>query len=182
MSTKLPRARQKDLVIQDFNDEVLLYDLIENKAFCLNETAAAVWRHCDGSRTVDTIADSLTTKLGKNVRSDLVWLALDDLQKKGLVEDVPAAPFYVSGLSRRGAIKSIGMGALVALPVVTALIAPTAVYANSACMTGGSCTCMDSAMGGDVGTICSSTSVACNDANCRCQWTTNMSTAGTCVV
>ncbi len=182
MTSKLPLASQKDLVVQDFNDEVLLYDLVENKAFCLNETAAAVWRNCDGRKSVDTIADSLTTELGKSVRSDLVWLALDDLQKKGLVEDVPAAPFYANGLNRRDAIKTIGMGALVALPVVTALIAPTAVYANSACMTGGSCTCMHSAMAGDVGTICSSTSVACTDGNCRCQWTTNMSTAGTCVV
>lgn len=180
MSGKLPKARQKNLVVQDFNDEVLLYDLVENRAFCLNETAPAVWRNCDGRKSVDTIADSLTRDWGKNVGTDLVWLAIDDLHKKGLVEDIPATPSNISGLTRRDAIKSIGMGAIVALPVVTALVAPTAVYANSACMTGGTCTC-DTVSANMSGQICNPVT-PCTDTNCRCAWANNGNANGTCVV
>lgn len=41
-----PIARKTDLVIQEADDEVLIYDLSTNKASCLNKTAAFVWQNC----------------------------------------------------------------------------------------------------------------------------------------
>ncbi len=35
-----------DLVMKEMPDEVLLYDLKQHKAHCLNQAAALVWRYC----------------------------------------------------------------------------------------------------------------------------------------
>ena len=48
ISQQRPVARQEGLVIQEMPDEVLVFDLKTNKAHCLNETAAFVWKACDG--------------------------------------------------------------------------------------------------------------------------------------
>jgi hypothetical protein len=37
-----PKNRKNDIVIQELKDEILIYDLTTNKAYCLNETSAAV--------------------------------------------------------------------------------------------------------------------------------------------
>jgi hypothetical protein len=42
------KSRESNLVVQDLNNEVMIYDLTENKALCLNETASIIWRLCDG--------------------------------------------------------------------------------------------------------------------------------------
>ncbi|MCV4613842.1 PqqD family protein, partial [Escherichia coli] len=57
MSTPyFPKARTGGLVTQDFDKELLVYDLQTDRAHCLNETAAAVWRACDGTKSVNEIA------------------------------------------------------------------------------------------------------------------------------
>ena len=38
-----PRSRRNDLVVQEMDGEILIYNLTENKAFSLNETSALVW-------------------------------------------------------------------------------------------------------------------------------------------
>lgn len=121
-----PLSRKDDLVVQELNGEVLIYDLRENKAFCLNETSALVWQACDGN---NSIAD-----IGKRVGSeDIVWLALDELKKERLVESGSLPTDKFDGLSRRDVIRKIGIGSMIALPVVASLVAPTAMQAQSAC-------------------------------------------------
>ena len=36
-------AKKDNIVVQKLDDETLVYDRKENKAFCLNETSALVW-------------------------------------------------------------------------------------------------------------------------------------------
>lgn len=62
-----PKSLQKDLVIQELEDEVLICDLRKNKAFCLNHTAAFVWQHADGETPVEQIAHLLQRKLRNNL-------------------------------------------------------------------------------------------------------------------
>ena len=45
-----------DFVIEDMEGELLLYRPGTHKAIFLNETAAVVWKLCDGTRTVNEIA------------------------------------------------------------------------------------------------------------------------------
>lgn len=126
-NTQKPLARTDNLVVQDMPDEVLIYNLQTNKAFCLNKSAAAVWKQCDGRKTVSEIAQSLKNELKSSVSEDFVWLAIDQLTKDDLIMQELQSP--TKGLSRREVMRRVGVGTLVALPVVASLLAPTAAHA-----------------------------------------------------
>jgi hypothetical protein len=119
-----PIIRQEDLVVQDLNNEVLIYDLKRDKAFCLNETAAIVWRACDGSNTVGAIGRQLGSE-------DAAWLALNDLRNLKLIEHTITTPSKFKGMSRREVLTKISIGSILALPMIAALYAPAAAQAGS---------------------------------------------------
>jgi hypothetical protein len=129
--TQIPVARKNGLVIQEMPDEVLVYDLDSNKAHCLNETAAFVWKSCNGSNSVSDITNLLKGQSGSGVNEDLIWLAIDQLSEKQLLEASISADF--KGQSRREVIKKIGLATVVALPLVASLTAPTSVMAAASC-------------------------------------------------
>lgn len=51
----LPLARMNDLVVQNLDTEVLIYDLKINKAFNLNETLKIIYEACDGKTTFEVV-------------------------------------------------------------------------------------------------------------------------------
>jgi Coenzyme PQQ synthesis protein D (PqqD) len=124
-------ARREGLLVQELADEVLLYDLKRHKAHCLNRTAAFVWHHCDGQTTVDEIAKLMEAEWRTPVSADAVWLALDKLSKASLLEESITLPLAMAGLSRRSAMRQLGVGAVLALPVVMSLVSPAAAAAAS---------------------------------------------------
>jgi hypothetical protein len=176
-----PKSRQENLVVQELEGEVLIYDLEKNKAFCLNETSALVWQSCDGSRTIAEISDVVGKQLKSQVNEDIVWLAIDQLSKESLVEKQPESGSKFSGLSRREVIKKVGLGTMVALPMIAAMTAPVAAQTGT-CVPGGTCTCA-ALMGTANGEICSTTGggVPCVNTGCQCQRTNQGNAAGTCV-
>lgn len=125
-----PLGRRDNLVVQELNGEVLIYDLNKNKAYCLNETSALVWRACNGINSVSDICKSVGDE-------DIVWLALNSLKKENLIDHAPDNKF--NGMSRRDVIKKIGIGSMIALPVVASLVAPAAVHAQSCKPNGNNC-------------------------------------------
>lgn len=126
-----PKARESGLVVQEMQDEVLVYDLDANKAHCLNESAAFVWRSCDGHNSVaDIVKQFEATSRGK-VTEDFVWLAIDQLSENGLIASGTDTAF--KGRSRREVLKKIGLASLVALPVVASLVAPQSAMAAASC-------------------------------------------------
>ena len=134
----LPRAREANLVIQELPDEVLVYDRDTHQAHCLNPTAQLVWQHCDGKTSVAQMVRILEQELPPPVDEALVWLALDQLAKADLLlEGMPTA--QRNGVSRREVIRRVGRAAAVAVPLVTSLVAPEAVLANSCKASGSIC-------------------------------------------
>ncbi len=133
LNTQNPIARKEKLVVQETAEEVLVYDLETNKAHCLNQTAAYVWKNCNGINSVSDLADSFKTETGHNVPEDLIWLAIDQLNERNLL--TKTAPLKFAGQNRRDVLKKIGMASIVALPLVASLTAPTAALAV-ACSTG----------------------------------------------
>jgi hypothetical protein len=119
-----PKSRKENLVIQELEGEVLIYDLEKNKAFCLNETSALVWQSCDGSRTIAGISDFVGKQLNSRVNEDMIWLALDQLKKENLIENKDEIKSKFEGLSRREVVKKVGLASLVALPMIASLTAP----------------------------------------------------------
>ena len=142
MSKIKPLARKSDIVIQEFGDEILIYDLRANKAFNLNQTSTLIWQLSDGDKTIAEIAEDISKKLSSPVNEEFVWLALEQLRKEKLVEnDTEIAGLY-QGVSRREIIRRVGLGTLVALPLVSSLVAPMAITAQSGAVCAvGTCRC-----------------------------------------
>jgi hypothetical protein len=124
-----PHVREDGLVIHELEDETLVYDLESHKAHCLNQTAALVWKHCNGETTVGDLAKQLKSELAAPVNDDLVWYALERLGKANLLRERVARPLGTAGASRRAALRKLGWAAAVSLPLVTSILAPTAASA-----------------------------------------------------
>ncbi len=144
-SKKNPLSRKDDIVVQELEGEVLIYDLRANKAFCLNETSALIWQACDGSKDIPQLSEFVGSRLNSKASEDLVWLALDQLKKEKLIENIHVSDGRFTGMSRRDVVKKIGLGTMIALPFVAGLNAPVAAHAASVCagaMCGRTLACM----------------------------------------
>lgn len=130
-NSQCPIARKSGLVIQEVPDEVLVYDLESHKAHCLNQSAAMIWKSCDGNTSVSEIAKLVEGQAGGKVTEDFVWLAIDQLSENNLLEKQIASSF--EGTSRREVIKKIGLASMIAIPVIASLVAPQSVLAAASC-------------------------------------------------
>jgi hypothetical protein len=135
----LPKARRNKLVIQELPDEVLVYDQERDKAHCLNQTAALVWKQCDGRTDVATIADRLGKQIDAPVDERLVWFALDQLGRDSLLETPVMPPAFMAGMTRRQMVRTMGFAAAIAVPVITSILAPTTAHAVSCVANGQPC-------------------------------------------
>jgi hypothetical protein len=137
----MPVARADGLIVEEFGDELLVYDLTRDKAHRLNRTAAFVWRRCDGQTTVAALAAALvkdqalekdaapatesTLRLGEMV----VRMALDRLAAARLFTERLTMPASKARLSRRDVMRAAGISLLV--PLVESIVAPRAAEAAS---------------------------------------------------
>lgn len=143
-----PVTRKNNIVQHEVDGELLIYDLIVDKAFCLNGTSAQVWRACDGARTIDEIAGLIGSE-------EVTWLALDQLRSEGLLDNEPSVPAKFAGMTRRQVIQRAGLAAMVALPIITSLTVPQSVYAQTS--------------GLPIGSACTvSSQCVLNNQNLRC--------------
>ncbi|HRH41621.1 MAG TPA: PqqD family protein [Pyrinomonadaceae bacterium] len=163
---KLPIAKTDNLVIQNLENEIVIYDLTTNKAFCLNETSAIVFQACDGKTDFDQL------KSKSNFTHDLIHLTLAELEKQKLIEFETDYVSPLAGMTRREAVRKVGLATMIALPVISSLVAPSAINAASG-------VCVAS------GQQCSPTSdfsqADCCDTNQRCFRSAFPLTCGPCV-
>ena len=126
-----PLARHSSLIVKEVDGETLVYDLETDKAHCLNSTAARVWKDCDGQTSVSEIAQRLGAEAKTTVDENVVWLALNQLEKFKLLEKPVTKPAaFLSAVSRRQVMRTLSI-AVVALPMITSIVAPTAASAQS---------------------------------------------------
>jgi hypothetical protein len=130
-------------VVEQVDDEVVVYDRERDRAHRLNRTAALVWSHADGQRTVADLVDLLRRDLDPHADEDLIWVTLDRLSAAHLLETPLARSADTVRTSRRQFVRKIGLvGALsLLLPVVTTISAPTPAAAQSICFCACFCTC-----------------------------------------
>lgn len=146
-----PKARSENLIVEQLDGETLVYDVERDRAHCLNSTAGQVWKLCNGRRSLNDIAQLLHRGTSKpdaetiKATEELVWLALDQLNRDHLLIQETFTRSKVPTISRREAIRRVGIGATIAIPIVASITAPTAVQAgscghtNSNCATGAEC-------------------------------------------
>ena len=119
----LPKARTENLVEQEIGKEVMLYDLLLDKAFNLNETLTIIYKACNGVTAFEDL------KKRHKFTDDFIFLALDELKRENLLIGNYQSPFAAT--NRRQVIKKVGLATMFALPIITGLIAPTALHAAS---------------------------------------------------
>jgi Coenzyme PQQ synthesis protein D (PqqD) len=125
-----PRARTEGLVIKALPDEVLVHDLARHRTHCLNGPAAAVWRLCDGQRTLGQIARQLGQAPEARWSDEAVRLALDELGRAHLLTDVLTGHRDAGGVTRRQTLQRLAAAAVV-VPTVATIVAPRAADAQS---------------------------------------------------
>src|SRR5215471_6033313 len=136
----VPRARREGLLVQELPDELLVYDLVRQKAHCLNRTAALVWNRCDGKTTVEQLVRLLTNEAKAPVDQAMVWMAFDRLSKAHLLKGQTRTWPGASQISRRELIRRVGTAAAVALPIVSTIVVPEAIQAATCLASGAVCT------------------------------------------
>jgi hypothetical protein len=116
-----PIARTENLVIEDLDDEILIYDRLTAQAHCLNGPAAQVWRASDGDLSEESLAASL------GLDADEVRFALVQLEDKNLLDLGPVVQVDGNGTTRRQfTITTAKAGAIAAAaPMIYSILAPT---------------------------------------------------------
>jgi hypothetical protein len=136
-----PMARTAGLVVRDLGDETLVYDLERHEAHCLNRTAALVFRHADGRRSVADIALVVAADAHSAVDEDVVRLAIEKLAEAKLIENADAEPLpETASPTRREALRRVALGAALLAPIVTSLLVPTPAEAAATCIPATACT------------------------------------------
>ena len=124
-----PLARHDKFLVRELPGETLVYEKDQHKAHCLNQTAARIWKLCDGTRTVRDLAASVPNATGP-AAEQVVTLTLCHLGKSGLLESGFTLPAESDLHSRRNLLLKMGLTAL-ALPIVESIVAPAAAAAAS---------------------------------------------------
>jgi hypothetical protein len=149
-SVRTPLARTDELIIEEVDPEVLIYDERTHQAHCLAPAVAEVWRVCDGERSPEQLAAEL------EIDSDTVARALDELEACGLL-DVGAD----SGVTRREATTRFAkIGAAgAAAPLIYSVVGP--ISAAAATVTPQFCAQFSGTNCGGNGTGCHSVAGCC---------------------
>ena len=85
----IPVARTNSLRIQVFKGEIVVYDLRQEKAICLNVIAALIWQYCNGKNTIIGIAKLLEKEINSQTAINwhqLVWLSIEQLEHFSLID------------------------------------------------------------------------------------------------
>lgn len=135
-----PQSRNHNLTTQEIGEELCIYDLEVNRGFCLNQTSALVWQHSNGRNSVASIASNLSGILGEPVSEQMIWLALDQLNKENLLLAESVSFLPTERVSRRKLLREAALTSAIALPIISAIAAPKAVQAQS-CIPFGSFGC-----------------------------------------
>jgi Coenzyme PQQ synthesis protein D (PqqD) len=135
---RAPKARRSQLVIKELASETLVYDESNHQAHCLNHTGAFVWKHCDGRRSIPTLARLMEKEMNADVSEQTVRFAIRQLEQSRLLEASPSGPAWSPRTSRRALIRTLGVAA-VALPIVASVVAPSAAMAATCGIPGDPC-------------------------------------------
>ena len=111
------------LLVEEVNDETLVYDLERHRAHCLNATSAFLLRSADGTRSPAALAALAEAEFGAPASLEVVNLGLERLRRAGLLA-WDEAPVPAQGPDRRQVLKRLATFGLL-LPTVFTLVSPS---------------------------------------------------------
>jgi len=139
VNPSLPQSRRETLIVQEMDNELVVYDSQRAQANVLNHTAAVIWKLCDGKTSVNEIAQRASHSLNTPVDAAFVWYTLNELSKKNLLVERAALPTNLKGMTRRDFLRAGVVGAAVVLPVIVTMAAPKVSNAASCLAMGQPC-------------------------------------------
>ena len=132
-----PKSRIDHLRIADTDDGgMVIYDQTRDDGHLLNSTAATVYQLADGTRSIEAITAQLAARTGVPAESDMVLVALAELNRVGLLESDGGA-LSRFGFDRRSFLTKLGLmtGAAALVPLIETVtrmgqLAPTGEHTN----------------------------------------------------
>lgn len=154
-----PAARTESLLCKDLaSGEIVVFDKLRNSAHCLNPAAAAIWRACDGNRTVPELASVVAATTGTTVNEPVVRASLGELRSLHLLSELTVDIAPVEDFTRRQAMVRAGAAAAkaaVLVPLIATVLAPKSSAAASCQQPGSPCTVGSQCCSGNcVGSTC----------------------------
>jgi hypothetical protein len=125
----LPKAKRREIVVQELPDELMIYDLETDRGFCLNQTARVIFEQCDGESTCRESIEVISGKLGVKIDESILWSTIQKFHQAGLLEPDTTLN-SVPRILRRDLIKSAA-SLTIAMPLIASIVAPAAVNAQS---------------------------------------------------
>src|SRR5262245_55242916 len=122
-----PRRRSSTHV-ETLHGELCIYEWTTKTVHALNPAAARVWELCDGVTTIDEMIAAVRRDRQQPGATAIVEHALAQFDRAGLLEP-GTQTFAAAMVSRRALLRRIGVAA--AVPVVTSIVAPTPLAAQS---------------------------------------------------
>lgn len=125
LSQVIPHARAEDVVVEEVDGGLIVFDRLSDTAHWLDPAAAAVWGMADGHSDVGVIAASCGRTEAEVAE---VLLRLEGLN---LMEEQSGG-----GLSRRAALKKmakVGGTAVAGAAVISTVVVPNALATSSVC-------------------------------------------------
>jgi hypothetical protein len=128
----VPATRFTELVTSEVGGELLVYDPASHHIHRLNRASAAVWRLCNGQRTLTDVVSET------GMADDTVRVALAELADARLLRDELAPGLRGSAQSRRALLKKAAIAGTV--PAIVSITAPIAAAAATCLPSNGVCT------------------------------------------
>jgi hypothetical protein len=135
--TSLPPVRS-GILQHPLGDELLVYDTERDKLHLLDGTTATVLDLMSKGEAAEAIASKIEPQAGGQSGSDLLSLAIEELEKAGITEAGPSAPL-VPDVTRRAMLQKLaGVGIAALIPAIITLT-PNPAYAASVKTCGAAC-------------------------------------------
>ncbi len=80
-----PKARNEHLLIHEVDGELVIYDRDSKEAHRLSPSAALVWKHMDGTKSVSDLAELVSRELDVTEGEDMVLSAIAQFEDANLL-------------------------------------------------------------------------------------------------
>jgi hypothetical protein len=123
LEEQMVHLRTRRVLVEELGDEVVLYDLDDDRAHLLSPNVARVWHAADGTRTVRHLRSAVVAETPAQSEF-IVWDALEQLAAASMIQGSLIMPGRPGGMTRRTILKRLALTA-VAIPVITTIVSPT---------------------------------------------------------
>jgi hypothetical protein len=126
-----PKIRQDNLLAEEVQGECVIYDSNNKKAHHLNSTLSWVWKHSDGTRTIDDLASAMQRDMGYDDAPRIIATGLKQLADANLLETDSVDLNVVAPVDSTVSRRAVMAGAAIAAPMISSILAPTPAAAKS---------------------------------------------------